>query len=139
MTLTESISSCFSKYVTFSGRASRSEYWFWALFLVLVDIAIYFGSLVLFGAAGAAMGGDEYGAAGGLMVGLGSAIILFAIFWLVIFLPTLAVTVRRLHDSNKSAWFLLMYLIPVIGPLVIFIFTLLPSTPGNNDYGPQSA
>lgn len=80
---------------------------------------------------------DVAGAAGGLLVGLGSAIIIFAIFALIVFLPTLAVTVRRLHDSNKSGWFLLIYIIPIIGPLVILVFMLLPSTPGNNNFGPQ--
>lgn len=137
MTFTQSISSCFSNYVTFTGRASRSEYWFWTLFLILADILIYVGALVLFGATGAAMTDDVAGAAGGLLVGLGSAIIIFAIFALIVFLPTLAVTVRRLHDSNKSGWFLLIYIIPIIGPLVILVFMLLPSTPGNNNFGPQ--
>jgi uncharacterized membrane protein YhaH (DUF805 family) len=141
MTFKESIKTCFNKYATFNGRASRSEYWFWTLFLIVAELVIWFGALMLFGGMGASVGGaaDPYGAAGGalggMIVGGGIAMILIFIFALIIILPTLAVTVRRLHDSNKSGWFLLLYIVPFVGPLVIFVFMLLPSTEGANNFG----
>lgn len=62
-------------------------------------------------------------------------IITVVIYTLAVFFPTLAVTVRRLHDINRSGWWYLLNFIPVIGVLIIFIFLLLDSTPGDNNYG----
>jgi uncharacterized membrane protein YhaH (DUF805 family) len=114
MGFAEAVSSCFSNYATFKGRASRSEFWFFQLFYVLVVLVLMFAPVLLTSPS----------------VGLiGFPVVLFGLA-----LPFLAVTVRRFHDSNKSGWWLLLYIVPV-GGIVILIFTLLPPTPGPNSYG----
>ncbi|QLI81842.1 DUF805 domain-containing protein [Chitinibacter fontanus] len=103
MTFQESIQVCFKKYADFNGRASRSEYWWFALFAFLVSI--------LLSASGA-----------GLISGL---------FSLATLVPSLAVGVRRLHDLGKSGWFLLIALIPLIGALILIYWFIQPSTDSN--------
>lgn len=93
MTFGESISTCFSKYASFEGRASRSEFWWFFLFTVLVSAASGMVSEILSG-----------------------------LFSLGVLLPSLAVGARRLHDINKSGWFLLLWLIPVIGWIVLIFW-----------------
>lgn len=119
------------KFATFEGRARRSEYWLFSLFLFLSGIPA--GFLLMMATLGAA-GAAHTEAAGGV-AGV-SAIILLAIglFYAAMFVPSLAVSVRRLHDSDKSGWWLLLGLIP-FGGLVILIFTLVDGTPGPNRYG----
>lgn len=116
------IKSCFSKYATFRGRARRSEFWFWALFQNLIALALIpcmFSSMPesLFVVPG-----------------------IWGLWLLISFLPSLAVTVRRLHDTGKSGLLLLLYLIPFVQfilPIVFFIFYCMDSTPGENQYGPN--
>ncbi len=108
----ESIKICFSKYATFSGRARRSEYWYFVLFNFIVGLIL---SVIPF---------------------LGW--ILGIIYSLATIIPSLAVNVRRLHDIGKSGWFLLLFLIPIIGAIVIFIFTLFDSEKEENQYGPST-
>ena len=98
---------CFSKYATFSGRARRSEFWFWILFSFLMGLIPFVG---------------------------------WFLWPLVAFLPTLAVTVRRLHDTSKSGLLLLLFLIPIVNiilGIVFFIFYCMDSTTGDNQYGPN--
>jgi uncharacterized membrane protein YhaH (DUF805 family) len=90
MTFVESISTCFNKYATFEGRAPRSEYWWFVLFTWLVSLATGMINETLSG-----------------------------LFSLAVLLPSLAVGARRLHDIDKSGWFLLLWLIPIIGWLVL--------------------
>lgn len=99
MKFIESIKTCFKKYATFSGRASRSEYWWWVLFTVTTSVSINF--ITLFG--------DP-------TVGL----ILGSSFTLLVFLPGMSVAVRRLHDTNNSGW----WLAPV--PLTIIAIVTSP-------------
>ena len=106
------------KYATFSGRANRSEYWFFVLFnliitIVLVSIDMAIGTY-----------SETYGT--GLIQG---------IYGLGVLLPSIAVAVRRLHDSGKSAWWLLILLVPLIGVIVFLIFLLLPGKAEANQYG----
>jgi len=120
-----------SKYAQFEGRARRSEYWLFTLFQILVTV----GLAILVGITGASVDtldvpGQEPNLLGGL---LAFALILF---WLAMIIPSLAVTVRRLHDSDKSGFWMLLHLIP-FGGFVIFIFTLLDGTPGPNRHGPD--
>ncbi|REF25795.1 uncharacterized membrane protein YhaH (DUF805 family) [Xenorhabdus cabanillasii] len=103
----------FKNYADFSGRASRKEYWMFYLF----NIIIFFAICIL----GAIIGNT-----------IGSIVML--IYALVAFIPFLAVTVRRLHDTNRSGWWFLLVFVP-IGGIVVFIFTLLEGTEGSNDYG----
>lgn len=109
-----------NKYATFEGRARRSEYWYFVLFYVLTIVAL----AIIDGIAGTL--NDD--------VGIG---LLSGIFVLATFVPALAVTVRRLHDTDRSGWWVLLDLVPVIGPLVLLVFTVLDSQPGANRFGPN--
>jgi uncharacterized membrane protein YhaH (DUF805 family) len=122
----------FKKYATFTGRASRSEYWWWALFTFTGYLVL---GLLAF-AVGTATSGDGGRTPGLLALPL---IILFAIFLFGILIPTLAVTVRRLHDAGYSGLFALLLLIPYLGSLIIMIFALLPSSPAGAKYDPIPA
>jgi uncharacterized membrane protein YhaH (DUF805 family) len=122
------------KYATFRGRARRKEYWLWQIFLILL-----FGVLTawLFGQAGPIPEGATPEELNALLMdapGTTLPVALIAIASLGLFLPSLAVSVRRLHDSDKSGWWLLLNLIPV-GGLVLLIFYLLDGTRGPNRHG----
>jgi uncharacterized membrane protein YhaH (DUF805 family) len=118
---------CFRKYATFSGRSRRAEYWSFTLANIIIMIPLYmlaFGSAIM-------SGGTE---AGGPLGMVGMAIyVLYAISTLI---PGIAVTVRRLHDTGRSGWWLLIGLIPLIN-LVLLVFMFLNSQPGSNEYGPN--
>ncbi len=119
----ESIQSFFTNYVKFTGRARRSEYWFITLFLALTSI----GATVIDGVLFAGDIDDFLLDGGWGPVG---------VLWLLaVLLPSIAVLVRRLHDSDKSAWWILIILVPLAGVIVLFVFTLLDSTPGENKHG----
>jgi uncharacterized membrane protein YhaH (DUF805 family) len=122
----------FRKYATFTGRASRSEYWWWTLFTFLT----YFVLGLLTYAVGSVTSRD-----GGRTPGLVALplIILFAAFFLGILVPTLALTVRRLHDAGYSGLFALLLLIPYLGSLIILIFALLPSSQAGAIYDAEPA
>lgn len=108
------------KYADFSGRARRKEYWLFALFNVIFAIvALLLDNL--FGTASEDLG---YG-------------LIYGLFSLAILIPSLAVTVRRLHDVGKSGWWLFISLIPIIGGIWLFILTITDSQPGDNQYGPN--
>ena len=137
MGFVDAVKSCLRQYATFSGRARRSEYWFFRLFYALVMIALFVVLLVVAGVAGGiagATGSDSIGAGGGI------AIILLYLVILVValgfFLPSLAVEARRLHDVDRSAWWLLLTFVPV-GNIVLLVFALLDSVPGQNAFGPN--
>lgn len=117
MGIQEAVSTCFSKYVGFEGRASRPEYWWWVLFVIVAGVILQIvGSIVL---------GVDSGA-GGVLSGL---------FYLATFLPGLAVAVRRLHDTDRSGWWLLIAFIPLIGSLVLLYFMVQPGSDGPNQFG----
>ncbi len=102
--------------MVFEGRASRSEYWWFALFIVLVYIAC---ALV------------------GAVIGDTATSVLFILAVCALFLPQLAVTIRRLHDTSKSGWWYLITLVPYAGSIVLLIFMVIAGTPGPNQYGPS--
>ena len=110
-------------YADFSGRATRTEYWLFALFNFLVSIAFS----ALFGLSAAMR------APGGVVIAL---LILEALYCLAVLIPCLAVAVRRFHDQGRSGAMILLGLIPFVGGLILFIFMLLPSQPYDNQYGP---
>lgn len=126
MTFTQSIKSVFSKYATFTGRASRSEYWYFTLFNIIASTLLFLLGIAI----GAATGGSD-GVPGGLIVGY----ILYIIYGLGVLIPSLAVTVRRLHDTNNSGWLILLGLIPCVGGIVLLVFMILQGTNGENKYG----
>ena len=120
------------RYADFSGRSRRKEYWMFTLFILLVYAVL--GVLLFAGFDFAAMngGGDPQISPIGWI-----ALSLFGIFALAIFIPALAVIVRRLHDQDKSGWFILLQFIPYIGGIIILIFMCIEGTKGENRYGPD--
>ncbi|WP_067149848.1 DUF805 domain-containing protein [Pseudotamlana agarivorans] len=107
-------------YANFNGRARREEYWMFTLFNIIFIIAI----MTVFGGIAAATDTPA-------LLGI------YGIYILGIFIPTLAVIVRRLHDVGKSGWFYLVGAIPFIGPIWIFVLLVTEGDKGNNQYGPD--
>jgi uncharacterized membrane protein YhaH (DUF805 family) len=112
------IATCFRKYVDFTGRARRAEFWFFYLFYSLVATALIIIDIAIFGIASG----------------------MFPLTWLamlVFFLPWLAAAVRRLHDRDYSGWMLLIYLIPLVGPVLVIVWLCMRGTSGPNRFGPD--
>jgi uncharacterized membrane protein YhaH (DUF805 family) len=107
------------KYAVFEGRAGRKEYWFFILFNILISMALGYVDWLT----------------GNINpeTGLG---ILSGIYALGVMIPGMAVSVRRLHDTDRSGWWLLITFVPVIGAIVFFYFMVLDSNPETNEYGP---
>ena len=110
----EAISRGFSNYFTFSGRATRAENWWWVLFVII-------GRLVLWVIGGYA----------------GLPGVLDEVFSIGTLIPSLAVNARRLHDINRSAWWLLLLFVPVIGWIVLIVWACKEGDGGPNKYGPD--
>jgi uncharacterized membrane protein YhaH (DUF805 family) len=108
------------KYAVFNGRARRMEYWYFVLFNIIVLIVL---SLI-----------DVLLGTFNIVQGVG---LLSGIYSLAVLIPTIAVTVRRLHDIDRTGWWILINLIPLIGTIVLLVFELTPGTPGSNSYGPD--
>ena len=102
------------QYADFNGRARRTEYWMFVLFNIIFSIA-----------------------ANALDYILGTSGVISGLYALAVFIPSLAVSVRRLHDVNKSGWMLLVLLIPVIGFIWLLVLMIMEGTPGENQYGPN--
>lgn len=113
MSFVEAVRTVLSKYATFSGRARRAEYWWFSLFAVIV----YVLAALVDSASGSQV----------------AAIVAFV----ALILPSIAVTVRRLHDTGRSGWWYLISLVPLAGGIVLLVFTLQDSEPGANKYGPS--
>ena len=117
--------SFWTRYRDFKGRSRRSEYWFIQLFLVVTNIAVAIIDLALMG-----WDVDRFIAnGGGGIVGL--------VWILVTIVPALAVLVRRLHDTGKSGWWVLVGFLPLVGAIVLLVFTVTESSPGENKFGPS--
>ena len=108
------------KYAVFEGRARRREYWFFVLFYILISVVLAVVDRML------GTYDETYG-----MGALG------ALFCLGLLIPSIAVGARRLHDTGRSGWWLLIGFIPVIGVIVLIVFFVLDSQPGTNAYGPN--
>lgn len=119
----------YARYFDFSGRSRRMEYWMFQLFIVLVYIA-WFILLAI------SAGGGDLESAGSNVLG-GILVIALVIFALGTVIPNLAVTVRRLHDTDHSGWWILISFVPIIGALVLLYFTLIEGTRGTNRFGPD--
>ena len=109
----QAVSTCFSKYATFAGRARRSEYWWFFLFNIIVSIV-----------------------ATVIDAALGTAFVALLVA-LALIVPSIAVGVRRLHDTGRSGWWMLIGLVPLVGGIVLLVFFASDSTPETNDYGPS--
>ncbi len=135
MGFTESIRSCYGQYATFSGRASRSEFWFFRLFVILVLLVsalpfFVFGELNAHREPNFAANPVQT-----ILSLLGGLILLIVVAGSII--PLIAVAVRRVHDTNASGWFVLIWYVPYIGSLVSLVWACLPGTAGENNYGPD--
>jgi uncharacterized membrane protein YhaH (DUF805 family) len=106
------------KYADFSGRAPRAEYW-WFYLLVLV---VYFVGMILDSMVGSNFAGSGYG-------------MFTALVGLALLIPSIAAGVRRLHDTDRSGWGLLIAFIPLIGAIVLLVFFVTQGTQGPNSYG----
>lgn len=102
-----------NRYAQFTGRARRSEFWYFALFSSIVTIVLTILGSMLF-----------------------KTTLLANLYNLAVFVPSLALAARRLHDIDKSGWFLLLLFVPLIGWAILLYFYVLDSQPGSNKYGP---
>jgi uncharacterized membrane protein YhaH (DUF805 family) len=110
MDFSQAAQTCIRKYAEFNGRASRAEYWWFFLFVVLVSVLLDFVSHTLSG-----------------------------LFCLGMLLPSIAAATRRLHDTNRSGWWQLVGLVPVIGWIVMIVLLAQQGQPGANEHGPSPA
>ena len=117
MSFTEAVRSVLTQYATFSGRARRAEYWWFVLFNVIVSIV----AGILDGVLGTGFGS-------------GSGVVSLVVS-LALLVPGLAVTVRRLHDTDRSGWWILIALVPFAGFIVLLVFTVMDGTRGLNRFG----
>jgi uncharacterized membrane protein YhaH (DUF805 family) len=108
------------KYAVFSGRSRRKEYWYFVLFVTIISIVLNIIDVLI----------GTYTRSSG--VGL-----LSSIFGLAVLIPSIAVTVRRLHDIDRTGWWVLISLVPLVGWIVLLVFNVQDGTPGSNRYGPD--
>ena len=111
MNFIESIQTCYKKFFDFSGRASKSEYWWFQLYNVIIYVLTF--------------------------VFQGDLSLLFSIVVIANIIPTYAAAVRRIHDSDKSGWMVLIAVIPLIG-LYVIVLLLQDGSKGKNRFGPKS-
>jgi uncharacterized membrane protein YhaH (DUF805 family) len=112
MSFADAVRSGFDHYTKFDGRANRPAFWYWVLFGIGVGAA---ANLI-----GAAVGGR----------------FLIFLVWIALLLPGISVAIRRLHDTGRSGWWILIGLIPLIGAIILIIFYVQESDAGDNEYGP---
>ena len=122
LSFSEAINICFKKYACFHGRASRSEYWWWTLFQIIISMGI---NIVTFDPSPSDL--DQY-----LLENPWTCLISIALF-----LPSLGVSVRRLHDIGKSGWWLLLNLFCCIGSIILLVWNCRESDTYTNEYGDQ--
>lgn len=116
------------KYAVFTGRSRRAEYWYFQLFNFLIGFALVFTFSFLGGVVTAMAGADSRAAA----TAADGVYILYA---LATFLPALGVLVRRLHDTGRSGWWVLIGFLPFVGGIVLLVFCIQDGEPGPNQYG----
>ena len=126
MSFTEAIKTCLSKYVDFTGRAQRSELWWFVLFIMIGNFVLGMVDSVLFGTTVVTDTGFSAST---------DTPILSGIFGLATLLPSIAVGARRLHDLDKSGWWLLIGFIPLIGIIVLIVWYATGGTRGPNRFG----
>jgi Predicted membrane protein len=117
MNFSTAVSTCFSKYATFSGRAPRAEYWWWVLFGLICNVV--------------------FGIADTMIFGLDNGALLAPVVSVILALPGLAVTVRRLHDITRSGWWVFIVFIPLIGAIMLILWLIREGDAGENEFGPN--
>ena len=115
----EAVKLGFQRYIDFSGRSSRAEYWWFTLFIVLVDVIVTAVDTVVLGTDLRDIG------------------LLSTVWQLATLIPSLAIGVRRLHDIDKSGWWILLWFVLVIGWIVLIVWAIKRSDKGPNKYGPS--
>lgn len=134
MTFTEAVRSCLSQYAVFRGRAPRSEFWWFWVFTLLVEVAaVVVGGMLFAGSVTATQVGMDQMHAWYLFAAPNW---LSGIVHLALILPSLAVAVRRLHDVGRSGWWFLIVFVPFFGILLLLFWWVQPSDPRPNAYGP---
>lgn len=113
MNMQEAVQSVLSQYAGFTGRARRSEYWFWTLATFIASIVLTIIDMIL------------------------GVQILQWVFFVAVLVPGLAVGARRLHDTGRSGWLQLIGIIPIIGWIILIVWFASDSHPGDNQYGPS--
>jgi len=108
------------KYAVFDGRARRKEYWFFFLFTIIVSVIL----AIIDNLTGTYSAQAHLGLLGGLYA-LGTL------------LPGIGVTIRRLHDTGRTGWWILIAFVPIVGGIILLIFMVLDGNPGENKYGPD--
>jgi uncharacterized membrane protein YhaH (DUF805 family) len=111
---------CLKKYATFSGRAQRSEFWYFNLFICVVYFSLYWLNNLM-------VGNEMKSGVGGLQ----------DLFMFGFFLPSISVHSRRLHDVGKSGWYQLLAFVPIVGGFILLSMVLTDSSPFENNYGPD--
>ncbi len=119
MTFSQSVKTCFSKYCSFKGRASRSEYWWWIVFTFVVAI--------IFGIPSGIQSLHESSAS--------ELPVISYVVGALLLLPNLGVLIRRLHDTGRSGWWWLIGFIPFLGSIILIVFCCQASQPFPNQYG----
>ena len=108
------------RYAEFDGRSRRKEYWMFVLFHFLVSVALNIAGFAI-----------------DMVAAIGATMILPTLYYLATLLPAIGVTIRRLHDTNRSGWWLLIALVPFIGGIILLILCALEGDHGENQYGPN--
>ena len=117
MDFVQAVQTCLSKYATFSGRAQRSEYWYFALFTFGLSVVASLLDNTIFG------------------FGMNDEQLFSSIVSMVLFIPSVAAAVRRLHDTEKSGWWWWLWLIPIVGWIILLVWLTTKGTSGTNLYG----
>jgi len=117
MGFVEALTSGFKNYVNFSGRSPRSAYWFWILWMIIIGVIAIILDIMIFDTP---QGGP-----------------INIIFGLATFLPGLAVGIRRLHDLDRTGWWVLIVFVPLIGIILLIVWACMKGTSGPNRFGPD--
>lgn len=123
MNFQQAVRNVLSNYATFQGRARRAEYWWWVLFMILASLALGILDGAIFGRSMM-----------GHMEGNGP---LSSVFSLLMLLPGIAVGARRLHDIDRSGWWMLLVFLPLIGVIILIWWACTRGTTGPNRFGPD--
>lgn len=118
----------YRRYFDFSGRSRRMEFWMFQLLIFIVYVVVMIVATVL-------GGGMEAGNVGPGGAAAGIVFIAFGIWGIATIIPSLALAVRRLHDTDRSGWWILIGFVPIVGALVLLYFYLIEGTRGPNSFG----
>ena len=120
-----------TRYADFTGRARRAEFWMFTLFSLIVSIVLAAVDGLVFGT------GSFTSLSGGFSASFSSIGVLSTVYALAVLLPTLGVTARRLHDTDRSGWWMLLGFVPIVGGIVLLVLLALDGTRGPNGHGPD--